>query len=438
MREIEFHKNWWLKWYWEHIEPIYRTEGHFGTRQSGKTHNIGRKLIYHSFQEKKFNVVHTRKNYNQIEGSTFKVLKDIVTKNFPDDFTITKEHFSIVNKHTGNWFRGLGMDKPENAKSVEGANVAWMNEASQFTIDDYDYIDTTIRAASDCEISMILDWNPESIEHWLYNEVNTLSKKLNTAFIKSTFWDNYLIDRDELHEKLLNIKQRDPDGERKYKVWALGDWGVENNDMVFARDFNRDKHVTSENLYNPNEDIYLSFDLNYDPTCLIIQGWNVLKEYHIEGYTLPMILGLITAEYPARFPQVYVINGDVSGSHSRNISDNTTSYEIIKDTLSLAWDNFHVPNINPSHLSSRLLCNLALKNMPVTVHESCVGLISDMEQVKVDERGSLDVYKKNNPKRSHWLDSWRYSIHYEHYDLPKKMGLTDKNGINGLREAFSN
>lgn len=427
MRELEFHKNWWLKWYWNHIEPIYRTEGHYGTRQSGKTHNIGRKLIYHSFQEKKFNVVHTRKNYNQIEGSTFKVLKDIVTKYFPDDFTITKEHFSIVNKHTGNWFRGLGMDKPENAKSVEGANIAWMNEASQFTIDDYDYIDTTIRAASDCEISMILDWNPESIEHWLYNEVNTLSKKVNTAFIKSTFWDNYLIDREELHEKLLNIKQRDPDGERKYKVWALGEWGVENNDMVFARDFDRTKHVKSEIEYSYEDDIYLTFDLNYDPTCLVIQKTDysvkVFREYNIIGYTLPMILDKIVSEYPLKYPQVYIINGDVSGSHSRNISDNTTSYEIIKDKLGLPWDNFHVPTTNPSHLSSRQLTNTAFKNMDVQIHESCKELISDLEQVKVDERGSLDPYKSANPKRSHWLDSLRYHFNFEHFDLPKRIGI---------------
>lgn len=428
-RIIEFHKNWWLKWYWPHIEKIYRTEGHYGTRQSGKTHQLGRKFIRHSFLPKKFNVVHVRKAYNQIEGSTFKILKDIIEQYFPNDFIITKQHFTIVNKHTGNWFRGLGMDKPENAKSIEGANIAWMNEASQFNIDDYDYLDTTIRGAKDCEISMIMDWNPESKTHWLYNEVTELAKQENNVFIKSTFWDNYLIDREALHQKLLTIKERDPNGERKYKVWALGEWGVEDNDLIFARDFDSEKHTFDVISYNRNEDVYLSFDLNYDPTCLVIQkttySIKVLAEYHIKGYTLPMVLELIKMEWPVRLPQVYIINGDVSGRHSRNISDNTTSYEIIKDNLSLPWDNFHVPTVNPSHVSSRLLCNTAFKNIDVLISKKCTGLINDLEQVKVDKRGSLDPYKKDNPDRSHWLDAFRYHVNYEHFDLPKKIGIPE-------------
>lgn len=424
---IEFHKNWWLKWYWKHIEPIYRTEGHYGTRQSGKTWNIAKKLIYHSYQEKKFNVVHVRKGYNQIEGSTFKMLCDLINANFPQDFTITKGHFTIQNKHTGNWFRGLGMDKPENAKSIEGANVAWMNEASQFNIDDYDYLDTTIRGAKDCEISMILDWNPESIGHWLYSEVQKLSQQPNNVFIKSTFRDNYLIDREALHDKLLTIKERDPNGERKYKVWALGEWGIESNDMVFARDFDRDKHVFDVIALNPNDDIYLTFDLNYDPTCLVIQkttySISVLAEYHITGYTLPMILEKIKVEWPVKFPQMYIINGDVSGRHSRNISDNTTSYELLKDALNLPWDSFHVPTTNPSHVSSRVLCNTAFKNIDIKINRKCVEFINDLESVKVDARGSLDPYKRDNPTRSHWLDAFRYHVNYEHFDLPKRLGI---------------
>ncbi len=429
MREIEFHKTWWLKWYWDHIDPIYRVEGHYGTRQSGKTHNIGRKLIYHSFQYKKFNVVHVRKVYKDIEGSTFKILTDIIKKDFLDDFTITKDHMFIQNKHTGNWFRGLGMEAPENAKSIEGANVAWLNEANQFTIDDYDYIDTTIRGATDCDISMILDWNPESQKHWLYKEVQELSKSNENLFIKSTFWDNYIIDRDALHQKLLRIRDRDPDGQRKYKVWGLGEWGIENTDKKFARDFDEIINVVSLNDYNVELDIYLCFDLNYDPYCLVIQfnekGIYVLKEYHTIGYSLPAIMGEVMADFPINWPQIYIINGDVSGNHSRNISDNTTSYEIIKDALAVSWDNFHIPSVNPSHVSSRQLCNMVFKHGNIRIHESCTELITDLELIEVDERGSLDPYKSKHPERSGWLDALRYHINSEHSDFPKKLGIAN-------------
>lgn len=425
----EIDRNWWLKWYWPHIQPIYRTEGHYGTRQSGKTHNIGRKLIYHSFQPKKFNVVHARKNYNQIEGSTFKILKDIAFKHFHHDFTIIKDHFQLINKNTGNWFRGLGMDHPENAKSVEGANIAWMNECSQFTVEDYDYLDTTIRGATECDISMIMDWNPENINHWLYKEVHQADKLPNSIFIKSTFWDNYLIDRESLHSKLLKIKERGAEGERKYKVWALGEWGVEDPDKLFARDYNRDVHFgkTFQELYDPDKEIYLCWDFNIQNTCLAIQSYgeriNVLKEYHIKGYDLKMLSDLIRKEFP---DHAYIVNGDASGrAGSALTTGNVSAYQMLKGYLGLGTYNFHVPKSNPSHLNSRLLTNLILKFSEVNISEECVQLDADLMSCEVDERGSLDSYKKKNPERSHHLDPLRYHFHYEHYDKIKLIGLQE-------------
>jgi phage terminase large subunit len=167
-----FERNFWLQWYWPYVETLYTKEGHYGTRQSAKSHNIARKLIYHSFQPYQFNVIHSRKVYSDIEGSTFTLLTNLIYKNFKNDFIIRKNHFEIINKHTGNWFRGLGMDKAEKGKGVEGANIAWLNEANQFTREDVDYIDTTLRGETGVPISLIMDWNPESINHWLKREVD--------------------------------------------------------------------------------------------------------------------------------------------------------------------------------------------------------------------------------------------------------------------------
>lgn len=423
MREIEFNRNWWLKWYWPHIEKIYRTEAHYGTRQSGKTHNIARKLIRHSFLPKKFNVVHSRKQYDKIEGSTYKLLKDIVVEYFPNDFIVLKDHFQIINKHTGNWFRGLGMDKAENAKAIEGANIAWMNEANQFTIDDYDFLDTTIRGARDCEISMILDWNPESKSHWLHDEHLKLLDKQDCLVYRSTFWDNYLIDRQALQNKLEEIKQRGADGERRYKVWALGEWGLDDVSKLFCRDFNPEKHIKPCD-FNPAYDIYLSFDLNYDPTCILlqIQGNDIccLEEYFEKGTTLPVICRRIKEKYPNAF---FIVNGDASGHHSRNLTDNNTSYDIIKSVLNLSWDQFNVPSANPSHKRSRILTNLIMSYYSLKIDPKCVELIKDIESVEVDEKGGLDTYKKSHPERSHWLDGFRYHLFAEHSEKASDLAL---------------
>ena len=425
MREIEFNRNWWLKWYWPHIDKIYEIEGHYGTRQSGKTHQIARKLIRHSFSPKKFNVIHCRKEYNKIEGSTFKILKDIVTTYFPNDFTIVKDHFQITNKHTGNWFRGLGMDKPENAKSVEGANIAWLNECNQFDLEDFDYIDTTIRGNIGVDVSIICDWNPQSASHWLKTESGKWENDPNCLLLKSTFWSNYLIDREKLHAKLLKIKERGIDGENLYRVWALGEWGIEDSTKMFIRKFSRDKHVKSI-AHDPSQDLFLSFDLNYDPTCLVIHqgqmGPKVLREYGQKGLTLPYICAQIKKDFN---PLYVFINGDASGHYSRNLTDNSTSYEIIKESFGLSWNQFHVPKSNPTHRRSRLQCNALFDFGDVQIDKSCVNLIADIESALVDERESLDTWKKNNPERSHWLDPFRYHAAIEYEDLIKNIGFED-------------
>jgi len=419
MRKINFDIKWWLKWYWPHIEKIYEIEGHYGTRQSGKTHQIGRKLIRHSFLPKQFNVVHARKEYNKIEGSTFKILCDIINKDFKDDFIIKKDHFQIINKHTGNWFRGLGMDKAENAKSIEGANIAWMNEANQFSLDDYDYIDTTIRGNLGVEISMILDWNPQSISHWLKAESDSFATRPNCVLIKSTFWQNYLIDREALNQKLLKIKSRGKSGEALYKVWALGDWGVEDTDKLFIRNFDRLKHVGTPE-YDEDYDLFLAWDLNYDPVCHAVQllenGFVVLKSYGAKGIVLPYVCAQIKNDYPEAFFQ---INGDASGHHSRNLTDNSTSYEIIKQCLGISWSQFNVPKANPSHKRSRIQCNALFDFGTVIIHEQCEDLIKDIESAIVDENGSLDKWKKDNPALSHWLDPIRYHANSEHQEFFK-------------------
>jgi len=412
---IKFKSTWWLKWYWPYVETLYEIEGHYGTRQSGKTHQIARKLIYHSFGNEQFNVIHCRKEYNKIEGSTFKILKDIVTTYFPNDFTIIKDHFQIINKHTGNWFRGLGMDKEENAKSVEGANIAWLNESNQFTIDDYDYLGTTIRGKQGVKVSMILDWNPQSVQHWIKAESDKFNLNPKCVLVKSTFWDNYLIDRNQLHEKLLTIKERD---ENLYNVWALGEWGVEDPQMNFFRDFSRSKHIKEVEAFTNT--YYLTFDLNYDPSCLLIQRdahrLYVLEEFHTKGQGLPELLSIVKERFKLNAINV-IVNGDSSGNHSRNITDSRTSYQIIQNVLGLSMNNFHVQKANPTHVASRILSNIVLRTKDFKIHPRCVQLINDVENMQVDNRGSLDPWKKENPLTGHLGDALRYHIFYEDYDL---------------------
>jgi PBSX family phage terminase large subunit len=417
--EYEFDRKYWLQWYWPFIETLYTKEGHYGTRQSAKSHNIARKLIYHSFKPEQFNVIHSRKVYSDIEGSTFTLLTNLIYKHFKNDFIIRKNHFEIINKHTGNWFRGLGMDKAEKGKGVEGANIAWLNEANQFTREDVDYIDTTLRGESGVKISLIMDWNPESINHWLKKEVDDNIDKPDCLYHKSTFWDNYTIDREALHERLLRIKGHGMEGERRYKVWALGDWGIEDIDRTFAYAFDQGKHVVKGPIQVvPQYDLYLSFDFNVTNTCGVYQFLknapgqkyyaviSKIKTYRIGD--LKVLCETIKAEYPkARF----IINGDASGQNkSAFTSDNISAYTAIKAHLQLNDYQIQVAPANPSHIQSRVITNMVFQLCKVQISDENDLTIEDLKQAQVDRNGSLDPWKTKNPNLSHSLDEFRYFV----------------------------
>jgi PBSX family phage terminase large subunit len=415
--KYNFEKSWWLKWYWPYIETLYTKEGHYGTRQSAKSHNIARKLIYHSFQPYQFNVIHSRKVYSDIEGSTFAILNNLIQKHFKNDFIVRKNHFEIINKHTGNWFRGLGMDKAEKGKGVEGANIAWLNEANQYTREDMDYIDTTLRGESGVKISLIMDWNPESINHWLKKEVDENKNQPDCLFHKSTFWDNYTIDRDALHERLLRIKTHGIEGERRYKVWALGDWGIEGIDRTFAYAFDESKHVYKGSIpVSKDHDLVLSFDFNVTNTCGVYQfsknapgqlyygTVNKIKTYRIGD--LKVLCETIKAEYPKAN---FIVTGDASGQNrSAFTSDNISAYTQIKAQLKLNDIQLRVPSANPSHIQSKIVTNLVLQHCKINISDQNDLTIEDLKQAQVDGNGSLDPWKTKNPNLSHSLDETRY------------------------------
>ena len=427
-----FERNFWLKWYWPYVDTLYTKEGHYGTRQSAKSHNIARKLIYHSFKPEQFNVIHSRKVYSDIEGSTFTLLTNLIYKHFKNDFIIRKNHFEIINKHTGNWFRGLGMDKAEKGKGVEGANIAWLNEANQFTREDVDYIDTTLRGESGVKISLIMDWNPESINHWLKKEVDDNIDKPDCLYHKSTFWDNYTIDREALHERLLRIKGHGMEGERRYKVWALGDWGIEDIDRTFAYAFDQGKHVVKGPIQVvPQYDLYLSFDFNVTNTCGVYQFLknapgqkyyaviSKIKTYRIGD--LKVLCETIKAEYPkARF----IINGDASGQNkSAFTSDNISAYTAIKAHLQLNDYQIQVAPSNPSHIQSRVITNMVFQMCKVQISDENDLTIEDLKQAQVDRNGSLDPWKTKNPNLSHSLDEFRYFVFTNFHEIASFIDL---------------
>jgi phage terminase large subunit len=397
-----------------------------GGSGSGKSFGATQVEVMKAFENKE-KTLFVRKVARTLRESCFSLTKTVLSDGGfirGKDYQYNKTDMSFEFS-SGSQFIMAGLDDVDKLKSIAGITRIFIEEFDQLDETDFTQLDLRLRGNHIHNPQITGAFNPVSVSHWLKKRFFDNTDHDTTCIIESNYSDNAFLDQGyiDMLNRLVTLD------ENMHRIYVLNEWGLVDTSKLFVRDYNRRKHVVSTNDYNSELDIYLAFDLNYDPYCLVIQfdenGIYVLREYHEKSFTLPMTVGDAISDYPANWPQVYIVNGDVSGSHSRNITDNTTSYEIIKDALSIGWDNFHVPTTNPSHISSRQLCNLIFKHGNIRIHESCKNLISDIEQVEVNDVGSLDPYKKEHPERSGWLDALRYHINSEHSDFPKKLGIAN-------------
>jgi phage terminase large subunit len=369
-----------------------------------------------------YDTLFVRKHATDIYDSCYSLLKSLAKKYHIEDnfnWTYSNAKRQIENKETGHRILFKGVDDPEKLKSIVGIKRIIIEEASQ--LDFNDFLELNRRARGIEGIQIIFLFNPININHWIKTKlIDSQSYSKNMTVFRTTYKDNrFLTDIDK--EQLENLKEVD---ENHYNIYALGEWGVDDPDKLFAKAYNKNIHFkyTTKELYSPYDDVFLSWDFNIQNTCLAIQNpthspdtINVLREYHFKGYDLQMLCEMIYEDWKGH---ELFINGDASGrAQSALTSGNESAYDMLRSLLNLSYErHFFVPAANPSHLNSRILTNLLFKHYTINISTECVELHNDLLAVEVDDRGSMDTYKKKNPERTHHLDPLRYHFNAHHRD----------------------
>jgi hypothetical protein len=407
--------------------PLYHSKKRYnvvkGGAGSGKSYGVTQIEILKSI-ERKEKVLWLRKVHNTLRNSIFSLIQQIlIDEGFRKgvDYFINKTEMSF-DFANGSRFILSGVDDVEKLKSIAGITRIVIEEATEISEEEFNQIDLRLRGINLFNPQITLMFNPISINHWLCKRFDTQFNPLTTFLISSTYRDNAFLD-EQYKETLENLINIDPN---LYRIYVLGEWGLEDPSKLFARDYKRSEQFGKKfsDLYSPDLPVYLTWDFNVQNTCLAIQnpgGINVLKEYHKIGYDLEMLSNLIKADFQNT---LFIFNGDATGqSRSAFTSGNISGYQILKSHFTVTSQQFHVPKTNPSHLNSRFLTNLIFKFMDVNISDECIELDKDLCAVEVDANGSLDPYKKKHQERSHWLDPYRYHAQTEHVGLIKQLGI---------------
>ena len=127
------------------FDDDWREAAVHGGRFSLKSHTVARFLLIRA-RERKTRVACFREMQNSIADSSHQLLSDLIKKYELTDFEVTNN--SIINKINGSDFIFKGLYHNEQSiKSIEGIDIAWVEEAQTVSAKSLEVLTPTVRKA---------------------------------------------------------------------------------------------------------------------------------------------------------------------------------------------------------------------------------------------------------------------------------------------------
>lgn len=158
----------------------WREAAVFGGRYSMKSHTVARFLLIRARMEKT-RVACFREFQNSINESSHQLLADLIKEYELNDFEVTKN--SIVNKINGSDFIFKGLwNNEQSIKSIEGIDIAWVEEAQTVTRESLEVLTPTVRKEGSQIIytyNRLLENDPVHVRLVIEGRPNTLVLNVN-------------------------------------------------------------------------------------------------------------------------------------------------------------------------------------------------------------------------------------------------------------------
>ena len=357
-----------------------------GGARSSKSYSVAQLFIKRMVEEKNKNFLILRKTRPSLKLSAYKLFMDLLQKY--EIFDRKNLNMSdLIYKHGTNYVVFTSIDDPEKIKSTEW-NYIWLEEANEFTYDDFIVLKLRMSGKTDTMNQMILSKNPVDESGWIHQR---LEKEPDVAVIRSTHKDNPFIS-DEYRKILYDLKETDL---TSYKIYTLGEY------------------APLTNLIYPNWDIIEAFPDTYDE---IIYG----LDFGFVNQNALLEVGIKDTEYylTERLYQTHMTNQDLIESlktliqpQSMAIYADSAEPARIEEIARAGFD-IHAANKNVldgiDHLKSHKL----------HIDKNSINLINEIRAYKYKEDRNGIVKEEPVKFRDHLLDSARYCT-YTHFKQQK-------------------
>lgn len=409
MMKINLKKSIFNKAYLPYLQDYSkRYEIYYGGAGSGKSKFVSQKLVYKAMQSLR-KILVLRKVNRTTKNSTFQILQDTLSEwKLLPYCKVNKTDFSIMLPN-GSQFICIGLDDQEKLKSIVGLTDAWLEEATEFTQNDFNQVDLRIRERVDAS-QIILSFNPVSKANWcflqFFKEDPTLDAfRAGCNIVHTNYLDNKFLP-DEYIKSLLLLETTNS---VFYKIYALGEFGsldklVYNNWQSIEFDYTQIKGKRC---------LGLDFGYTNDPTaltCSIVDDENKrLYVYQTWGGT-----GYLNDQIAKKLIEL-------GYGRSTIIADSAEAKSI--DEIKLAGVRRILPATKGP--GSILQGIQRVQQYEIIVHPSCTELIEELQNYSwTKDKATNEYINKPVDKFNHYLDALRYSL--QCIDDRPKIKMMDK------------
>ncbi|MGB2579340.1 phage terminase large subunit [Elusimicrobium simillimum] len=359
-----------------------RTVVNVGGARSGKSYALAQLLIMRAQNLQGITVGITRKTMPALKMTAYRLFIDLLKKYglYNAKKHNKMEHYYMLG---GSRVQFFSLDDPEKIRSSE-FNYIWMEEATEFTYDDYITLLTRLSApaAQGHKNQIFLTLNPSDAESWIATK---LLAAADTQVIHSSYKDNPFLSKDYVNT-LLSLRTAD---ENYYRIFALGQWG-QSKSVIYD-------NYTFVDAPPQTDDIIWGLDFGFNnPSALV-------KVYITDA-------GLTAEE---KLYASGLTNGDLIKELARHIPPAERHQTIYADAAEpdriqeIAQAGF---NVKPAHKAVKQGI-LSLKAKKLFIVKGSANLTQEIQTYswKTDLNGV--VLEEPVKFNDHTMDALRYAVH---------------------------
>ena len=406
---LNINKERFLPCYRPYVEDYsFRYNIYYGGRGSGKTIFVMDKLLLKGLKEKR-TILLMRKVYRKCKDSVWAELKAAIDRlKLRKYFDLYEGEYRAVCKLNGTMFKCEGLDEAEKIKGFSEISDVLLEEATEFTPEDFELIDGTVRSVKyKLPLQLYCLFNPVSKANWVYKRFgfDTGITPPNTFVLKTTYLDNPFISQDYI-QRMEDMKRTNP---TRWKIEALGDF-VSLDRLVFqnykVEEFNH-AQIKGQLL------VGLDFGFINDISALtasILDEDNkriyIFKEWGDTGKTNEELAKIITS---------------LGFSKSLIVAD-SAEQKSIEEIKRKGVTKIKAAVKGPDSIIHGIQ---RLQNYELIVHPSCSGIITEFENYSWQRDRNGEYINKPIDSFNHYCDALRYSL--QCVDNSRKLKSLDKN-----------